>query len=216
MILQERKKYVLSNKNLFLVVILQTNEHGKMGENMIQGRYVKEVSKALKCSKSKRNLSKVEKVSKKKVIILSVSFAVIALGILSAVVIVQQRAASKNIFSKYGETSFANMAEEIVTLVNDDDAIIESEYTKNKLENIVPLRTITSTKENLANKNVGKFQKIISTEVSQWDDGVRSYGVVGVTVLYENNTLVFTVSFDQNLKLWLLSFGDSDSTHIKK
>lgn len=215
MILQERKKYVLSNKTLFLVVILQANEHRRMGGNMIQGRYVKEVSKALKCSKSKRNLSEVEKGSKKKVIILSVSFAVIAIGILSAVVIVQQRVASKNIFSKYGETSFANMAEEIVTLVN-DDAIIESEYTKNKLENIVPLKTITSTKENLSEKNMGKFQKIISTEVSQWDDGVRSYGVVGVTVLYEKSTLLFTVSFDENLKLRLLSFGDSDNTHIKK
>lgn len=224
---------------------------------MIQEKYVKEMSKALKCTKSRKkaickdleadiasalengetweeiqdrmglpnelavefndNLSETEKTSKKKVFIFSIAFAVVALGMLSVVVIYQQKEASKNIFSKCGEASFVNMAEKIVTLVNEeDDVIIESEYEKINLENIVPLKTIMSTKENLSEKNTGKFQKIVSSEVSQWDDEYSSYGVVGVTALYENNTLLFEVSFDKNLKLWLLSYGDSDSTRIKK
>ena len=112
-------------------------ENGETWEE-IRGRmgFPKELA-----SEFNENLLEFGKPSKKKVIIFSIAAVVVLLGIICAIVIFQQRALSKNIFSKCGETSFVNMEEKIVTLLNEqDDTIIENEYVKNNLENTMQLQ----------------------------------------------------------------------------
>jgi len=218
---------------------------------MILEKYIKEISRYLKCTKSKKiaickdlqaditcaiengemweeiqermglpeelasefneNLQEMGKPSKKKAIILFLVAFLILLGIISTVVIIQQKASSKNIFSKCGETSFVNIAEKIVTLINEDDyTIIEEEYTENNLKNTLPMKTITNTKESLSTKNLGKFQKIVSSNVYQEDEQNSSYGIVEIKALYENSDMIYTLSFDKNLKLWSIVYDNKD------
>jgi len=157
------------------------------------------------------NLLELGKPSKKKVIILSAAAVIVLLGVFSAIIIFQQIAISKNIFSKIGETSFVNTAEKIVTLLNEeDDTIIENEYKKNNLESTLPLETITNFKKTLPAQNLGKFQKIVSSNVYQEDNEDGSYGIVKITALYENKSLIYTLSFKKNLKLWVITYDTGD------
>ena len=157
------------------------------------------------------NLLEFGKPSKKKVIILFIVAVVVLLGIFSTIVICREIAISKNIFSKSGETSFVNMAEKIVTLLNEeDDTIIKNEYIKNNLESTLPLETITNFKKTLPAQNLGKFQKIVSSNVYQEDNEDGSYGIVEITALYENRSVVYTLSFKKNLKLWGIMYDTGD------
>lgn len=210
---------------------------------MNRDKYVKAVTKKLKCSKKKKkeiereleadiqialengeewiqikdrmgnpsslamefneNLSKIELVSFKRIKrIKIICIIVIILGLIgTGIYFMLPKTYDIDNGSIFNKNTVVSQADKIIDLLNKNDYdIINNQYADSKMKIALKGTAIADAKEKVGT-NWGEFKSFTSEYTAEVKQMGKKYAVAQITALYENRSVTYTISFDEDMKL---------------
>lgn len=103
--------------------------------------------------------------------------------------------------SKFDEQLVISQAEEIILLLNDNDYdTIKSQYSNAKMSPVFDGSNITDVKNKIAS-DWGQFKAFGTPYTVEVVQSGKDYAVVQVSVSYDNISVTYTITFDEEMKL---------------
>lgn len=149
------------------------------------------------------NFSEAEKRAAKKIRLGKIAITVFALIAIIGVgidwMIPKTTAIDSN--SKFDEQTVINQAEEIILLVNADDyETIKNQYASTILQPTFEGSTISDAKKQIAS-DWGEFKSFGNAYTAEISQMGKYYAPIEISVLYDNISVTYTFSFDEDMKL---------------
>lgn len=103
--------------------------------------------------------------------------------------------------STFDKNTVIHQAETVIDLLNKNDYdTIKNQYANAKLGNVINGTTLTDAKNQIGT-GWGEFKAYTSIYTVEAKQLGTRYAVVQITALYENRSVMYTITFDENMKL---------------
>lgn len=97
-------------------------------------------------------------------------------------------------------TEVTEQAETIISLLNQDDYTALGEYADIGMQNVLQGDTMADAKATLGD-DLGEYQGYTEMYMVEMRQMGKRYAVVQVTAQYENRNVIYTITFDETMKL---------------
>lgn len=101
----------------------------------------------------------------------------------------------------FDEEEVRTAAEEIITLYSDDDYEAVVAYMTDDMKAVLNAPTLQLSKSQLVTEEFGELQSFGQMYLSEAKQGSRLFAMVQVSVSYTNTSVVYTLTFDADMKL---------------
>lgn len=131
-----------------------------------------------------------------------ISIIVIILGLIVAgIYILLPKTYEIENSSVFDKNTVINQAEIIIDLLNKDDYdTIKNEYADSKMEKVLNGNVLADAKKQIGS-NWGNFKSFTSVYTAEVKQMGKRYAVTQITALYDNWSVTYTISFDEEMKL---------------
>ncbi|WP_312648811.1 DUF3887 domain-containing protein [Aminipila sp.] len=103
--------------------------------------------------------------------------------------------------SSFNEKAVISQAEMIVNLLNENDyTTIKKQYANDKMKEAITESKISEAKKQIGS-DWGNFKSYTSENTAEIDQIGKKFAVVELVALYENRSVTYTISFDENMLL---------------
>lgn len=103
--------------------------------------------------------------------------------------------------SIFKEETVIKQAEAVIDLVNQDNyTAIQAQYANERLKQALDEEKMIAAKEQIGS-DWGAFSSYTSVYSAQLKQMGKTYALAQITALYENRSVTYTISFDQDMKL---------------
>lgn len=101
----------------------------------------------------------------------------------------------------FDEEEVRTAAEEIITLYSDDDYEAVVAYMTDDMKAVLNAPTLQLSKSQLVTEEFGELQSFGQMYLSEAKQGSKLFAMVQVSVSYTNTSVVYTLTFDADMKL---------------
>ena len=101
----------------------------------------------------------------------------------------------------FSEDQVRTTAEEIITLYSNDEYEAVVAYMTDEMKEVLNVPTLQVSKSQLVTADFGALQSFGQMYISEAKQGRKKYAMVQVSVSYTNTSVVYTLTFDADMKL---------------